>query len=125
MVYTFAGQARRKQASQRERVVERLRGPLEKYGSRSGPGVFATADSVATPALLPDGSVAPASLSKIIEATRRERLDADIADVRSDTGPATDVSARSLRGGDGAGAEAGAGSTHDRLHEGTHEGGAR
>ena len=63
-------------------------------GSRSGPGVFATADSVATPALLPDGSVAPASLSKIIEATRRERLDADIADVRSDSGPATDVSAR-------------------------------
>jgi NADH-quinone oxidoreductase subunit J len=125
MVYTFAGQARRKQASQRERVVERLQGPPENYGSRSGPGVFATADSVATPALLPDGSVAPASLSRIIESTRRERLDADIADVNSETGPAGEVSARALRGRDGTPA----GSTHDRLHdgehEGSHEGGAR
>jgi NADH-quinone oxidoreductase subunit J len=55
-------------------VTDRLRGPLEKFGSRSGPGVFATGDSVATPALLPDGSVAPESLSAIIEATARERL---------------------------------------------------
>jgi NADH-quinone oxidoreductase subunit J len=74
VVYTFAGRAKRQTASQRERVVARLQGPLEKYGSRSGPGVFATADSVATPALLPDGSVAPESLSEIIEATARERL---------------------------------------------------
>lgn len=112
MVYTFAGRARRKQPGQRERVVERLRGPLVSYGSRSGPGVFATADSVATPALLPDGSVAPASLSRIIEATRKERLDADIADVRSDSGPAGEVDARALRG--------------DADGEGDHEGeGAR
>jgi NADH-quinone oxidoreductase subunit J len=132
LVYAFAGQARRAPASQRSRVADRLRGPLSGYGSRSGPGVFATADSVATPALLPDGSVAPASLSRIIEATRRERLDTDIADVRSDTGPATDVTARALRG-DGANADAGVGSTHDRTHdrthgggrEGGHEGGAR
>lgn len=98
MVFTFAGRARKALPSQRERVTERLQGPLAGFGSRSGPGVFATADSVATPALLPDGSVAPASLSSIIEATRRERLDADIADVSAD--PAADVSARSLRGGE-------------------------
>ena len=75
LVYTYAGRARQSAGSQRERVVDRLRGPLENHGSRSGPGVFATADSVATPALLPDGSVAPRSLSSIIEATARERLD--------------------------------------------------
>lgn len=78
LVYTFAGRARQTAASQRERVADRLRGPLSDHGSRSGPGVFATADSVATPALLPDGSVAPRSLSSIIEATARERLDADV-----------------------------------------------
>ncbi|MFC5142173.1 NADH-quinone oxidoreductase subunit J [Actinomycetospora rhizophila] len=120
LVYAFAGRPRQQGTSQRERVAERLRGPLSGYGSRSGPGVFATADSVATPALLPDGSVAPASLSRIIEATRRERLDADIADVQSDGGPAGEVDARALRGGDGE--HHGVGSTHDRLSEGEHEG---
>jgi NADH-quinone oxidoreductase subunit J len=74
MVYTFAGRAKAKVITQRERVTARLLGPPEKFGSRSGPGVFATGDSVATPALLPDGSVAPESLSAIIEATARERL---------------------------------------------------
>ena len=74
MVYTFAGRTKSKAITQRERVTERLQGPLAKFGSRSGPGVFATGDSVATPALLPDGSVAPESLSRIIEATARERL---------------------------------------------------
>ncbi len=74
MVYTFAGRAKAKVITQRERVTARLLGPPEKFGSRSGPGVFATGDSVATPALLPDGSVAPESLSSIIEATARERL---------------------------------------------------
>ena len=32
-----------------------------------GPGVFAVHDSVATPALLPDGSVAPESVSKLVD----------------------------------------------------------
>lgn len=107
MVFTFAGRARQSIPSQRERVTERLQGPLAGFGSRSGPGVFATADSVATPALLPDGSVAPASLSSIIEATRRERLDADLADVSAE--PGEDVSARSLRGASN-GSEEGEGS---------------
>lgn len=93
MVYTFAGRAKSKAITQKERVTERLRGPLEKFGSRSGPGVFATADSVATPALLPDGSVAPESLSEIIEATARERL--GHATELSRPGDAHDTSAHS------------------------------
>jgi len=32
-----------------------------------GPGVFATHNSVATPALLPDGSVAPESVTKLVD----------------------------------------------------------
>ena len=34
-----------------------------------GPGVFATGDSIGTPALLPDGSIARESISAIIDAT--------------------------------------------------------
>jgi NADH-quinone oxidoreductase subunit J len=51
--------------TQRELVRERLRSgrpqPLP------GPGVFATSDSVATPALLPDGSVAEESVSRLVD----------------------------------------------------------
>ena len=94
LVYTYAGRARQDAGSQRERVVDRLRGPGENHGSRSGPGVFATADSVATPALLPDGSVAPLSLSRLIEATARERLDADVEAVAHPAEP----DAHALRG---------------------------
>jgi NADH-quinone oxidoreductase subunit J len=32
-----------------------------------GPGVFATSDSIATPAMLPDGSLSPASISHLVE----------------------------------------------------------
>jgi NADH-quinone oxidoreductase subunit J len=35
-------------------------------GPKAGPGVFATSDSVATPALLPDGSLADRSISKLL-----------------------------------------------------------
>ncbi|MDT7599681.1 MAG: NADH-quinone oxidoreductase subunit, partial [Pseudonocardiales bacterium] len=45
----------------------RLRGEHARISPLPGPGVFATANSVATPALLPDGSIAPESLSAIIE----------------------------------------------------------
>ena len=95
-VFTYAGRAKQQAASQRQRVTDRLNGPPELQGSRSGPGVFATADSVATPALLPDGSVAPASLSEILESTARERLDADVDAVAH---PRTH-DARELRGGE-------------------------
>jgi NADH-quinone oxidoreductase subunit J len=97
MVYTYAGKAKKRKATQKEHAILRLQGPIAKWGSRSGPGVFATADSVATPALLPDGSVAPASLSAIIEATRRERLDTDLADVKGQ-GTSGSVDAHALTG---------------------------
>jgi NADH-quinone oxidoreductase subunit J len=52
---------------QRATVEARLRGEHARVSPLPGPGVFATANSVATPALLPDGSIAPESLSEIIE----------------------------------------------------------
>jgi NADH-quinone oxidoreductase subunit J len=93
MVLTFTERTREGRMTQRERVEARIRGahpsPLP------GPGVFATTNSVATPALLPDGSVAPSSLFEIIEATARERLDDDVRSVAS---VGTGADARSLRG---------------------------
>ncbi len=68
-----------KRPTQRERVEARIRG--ERMSPLPGPGVFATANSVATPALLPDGTVAPESLSDIIESTTRESLAADVLTV--------------------------------------------
>jgi len=54
---------------QRATVQARLRGEHDQISPRPGPGVFATGNSVAVPALLPDGTVAATSLSKIIDAT--------------------------------------------------------
>jgi NADH-quinone oxidoreductase subunit J len=58
---------------QRAMVIERLRGEHDRVSPLPGPGVFATGNSVAVPALLPDGSVAPDSLSEIIESTPAKR----------------------------------------------------
>lgn len=60
--------------SQRQLVEARFRGQYERPSPKPGPGVFATDHSVATPALLPDGSVAPESLSDLIESTSAARL---------------------------------------------------
>ncbi|MEU4740228.1 NADH-quinone oxidoreductase subunit J [Actinosynnema sp. NPDC023658] len=79
--------------TQRQLVEERFRG--DRPGSLPGPGVFATANSVATPALLPDGSVAAESLSALIETTAKETFDDDVAEV-SGTGQQPD--ARALKG---------------------------
>jgi NADH-quinone oxidoreductase subunit J len=49
--------------------VERMRArfaPGNYPGPKPGPGVYATSDSVATPAMLPDGSFADRSISKIL-----------------------------------------------------------
>ncbi|MBA0124642.1 NADH-quinone oxidoreductase subunit J [Haloechinothrix sp. YIM 98757] len=59
--------------SQRELVEARFRGEYERPSGRPGPGVFATGNSVATPALLPDGSIAEDSLSDLIESTPTAR----------------------------------------------------
>jgi len=50
-------------------VQARLRGEHARISPLPGPGVFATANSVAVPALLPDGSIAPESLAEIIDRT--------------------------------------------------------
>ncbi|MEK6442822.1 NADH-quinone oxidoreductase subunit J [Pseudonocardia sp. T1-2H] len=67
MVLTFAQRRQSAKQGQRGTVIQRLRG--DRVSPLPGPGVFATADSVAVPALLPDGSIAPESLSEIIEGT--------------------------------------------------------
>ncbi len=39
-----------------------------------GPGVFARSSSNATPALLPDGSIAPGSVSDLVEVSESEQV---------------------------------------------------
>ena len=91
MVLTFSERTKEGRVTQRKLVEARVRG--NHPSSLPGPGVFATTNSVATPALLPDGSVAQDSLFDIIESTSRERLDDD---VRSIADAGTQVDARSL-----------------------------
>ncbi|MCH7232836.1 NADH-quinone oxidoreductase subunit J [Glycomyces sp. L485] len=55
------GEARGQKQASRERFA-----PGSYPGPRPGPGVFATSDSTATPALLPDGSVEQQSLSEYV-----------------------------------------------------------
>jgi len=55
-VLAFTERSKQGRLTQRERVESRIRG--ERPSPLPGPGVFATMNSVATPALLPDGSVA-------------------------------------------------------------------
>lgn len=91
MVLAFTGSGGAGKATQRERVVARLQG--ERISPLPGPGVFATASSVATPALLPDGSVAPDSLSALLDSVTADRLSGALARVR---GGEDRSSARSL-----------------------------
>jgi NADH-quinone oxidoreductase subunit J len=93
MVLAFTERGKTGRLTQRERVEARLRGP--RPSPLPGPGVFATINSVATPALLPDGSVAPESLSGLLESTGRDRLDDD---VRSVAGAGADPGRRALTG---------------------------
>ncbi len=55
------GEKRTQRMLSRQRVRSGRPQPLP------GPGVFATHDSIATPALLPDGSVAPESVSHLVD----------------------------------------------------------
>jgi NADH-quinone oxidoreductase subunit J len=94
MVLAFTDRhARGTKKTQRELVEERFRG--DRPGSLPGPGVFATANSVATPALLPDGSIAEESLSAIVETTAMERLSGDVRDA---AGTGERPTARALTG---------------------------
>jgi NADH-quinone oxidoreductase subunit J len=69
MVLTYSQSRAHAKRTQRETVEARLRGEHDRISPLPGPGVFATGNSVAVPALLPDGSVAPESISAIIDAT--------------------------------------------------------
>ncbi len=58
--------------NQRQRVAERMRS--DRMSPLPGPGVFATSSSNATPALLPDGSIAPGSVSRLVQVSESERV---------------------------------------------------
>ena len=88
--------------SQRELVEARFRGEYERPSPKPGPGVFATANSIATPALLPDGSVAPESLSRLIESTSALKFAAERKRV---AGTEPEADARALVGGDNTGGD--------------------
>ncbi len=81
MVLAFSERTPGSKPNQRELVQARLRGEHDRPSPLPGPGVFATANSVATPALLPDGSVAPESVSELIQPRDRSSLLADEASV--------------------------------------------
>jgi NADH-quinone oxidoreductase subunit J len=90
MVLAYGGKGRGPRHTQRQMVEARFRGT--RPSPLPGPGVYATADSVATPALLPDGSVAPDSLSELLENIPAEQLAVDRVEV-SGTGPEPDAHA--------------------------------
>ena len=63
----LAHQEREPGTRRTQRQLSRVRYRGARPQPLPGPGVFATGDSVATPALLPDGTVAPDSLSRLVE----------------------------------------------------------
>jgi NADH-quinone oxidoreductase subunit J len=96
IIFAYTGRTpRADKPKQRELVNMRFRGEHARPSPLPGPGVFATADSVATPALLPDGSVSADSLSEIIDSADAESYQAERAEI-TDTGHHAD--ARALRG---------------------------
>ena len=92
MVLAYTERTKQGRLTQREQVEARIRG--SRPSPLPGPGVFATLNSVATPALLPDGSPAPQSRSELLESTAADRLKADM---RSVTSAGVEPVARALR----------------------------
>ena len=72
MVLAHVERAPGEKRNQRQRVAQRMRS--ERMSPLPGPGVFATSSSNATPALLPDGTVAPGSVSQLVEPTVSRRV---------------------------------------------------
>ena len=72
MVLTHIEKAPGERKTQRQRVHERMRS--DRISPLPGPGVFARSSSNATPALLPDGSIAPGSVSDLVEFSESERV---------------------------------------------------
>lgn len=89
MVLAYAQSRNHAKPGQRATVEARLRGEHDRISPLPGPGVFATGNSVAVPAILPDGSIAPESISAIIDATPVQNFDAIAPD-------ATPTDARAL-----------------------------
>jgi NADH-quinone oxidoreductase subunit J len=75
MVLGYVDRHTRGRKTQKEMVEARFRGEHDRPSPLPGPGVFATSTSVATPALLPDGSIAPESLSRLIESAAADSFD--------------------------------------------------
>ncbi|MGH3878796.1 MAG: NADH-quinone oxidoreductase subunit J [Actinophytocola sp.] len=86
MVLGYVDRHTRGRKTQRELVEARFRGEHDRPSPLPGPGVFATSSSVATPALLPDGSVAPESLSRLIDSAAAEEFEEERRAVAG-TGP--------------------------------------
>jgi NADH-quinone oxidoreductase subunit J len=72
MVLAHVERAPGEKKTQRQRVHERMRS--DRMSPLPGPGVFATSSSNATPALLPDGTVAPGSVSELVERSEAIRV---------------------------------------------------
>jgi NADH-quinone oxidoreductase subunit J len=87
MVLAYAQGKSHAKRGQRATVEARLRGEHDRISPLPGPGVYATGNSVAVPAVLPDGSIAPESISAIIDATPvREVADEPGPDAHALTG---------------------------------------
>ncbi len=86
MVLAYSQSRAHDKRGQRATVEARLRGEHDRISPLPGPGVFATGNSVAVPAILPDGSIAPESVSSIIDSTPVEAFDAPPADAHALTG---------------------------------------
>jgi NADH:ubiquinone oxidoreductase subunit 6 (chain J) len=86
MVLAYAQSKKHAKRGQRATVEARLRGEHDRISPLPGPGVFATGNSVAVPALLPDGSIAPESISAIIDATPVQPFDELPPDAHTLTG---------------------------------------
>jgi len=93
MVLGYVDRQTKGRKTQKEMVEARFRGEHDRPSPLPGPGVFATSTSVATPALLPDGSIAPESLSKLIESAAAEQFDEERKAV---AGSAPSADARAL-----------------------------
>jgi NADH-quinone oxidoreductase subunit J len=77
MVLTHLKRSRSAKVGQPELMLARFRSG-QHPGAKAGPGVFATSNSVATPALLPDGTPCERSISPIVPV--RELTPAEVAD---------------------------------------------
>jgi NADH-quinone oxidoreductase subunit J len=76
MILAHGERRKEDRVTQLDRMQARF-APGNYPGPKPGPGVYATSDSVATPALLPDGTFADRSISKILPT--RELSDAESA----------------------------------------------